>query len=332
MPRDLERTILAALAYFDIFDRPLTERELMRFLWRPPVIPIGVSEANEADESLQQLVARNSIETKHGYFFLPGRLAIITVRERAVREVEKKLAIAARACRKLRWIPFLRAVFVCNTVAAGCPEHGSDVDVFIIVQHGRLWLTRLLATLFLSLFGLRRRGGKITNRICLSFYITDNALNLSPIALSSIQPAPNPSFLIPQPDIYLIYWLAQLIPVYDPSDTLKKLQDVNQWARQCLPQSFKPYALRADLRVSDSGASHRFKRAIEKIWAGRYCDLMEAQAKTIQQMRMNQRTKELEDGRTTGVVVNDDMLKFHENDRREEFRQLWIKRLQQLGL
>lgn len=332
MQGELEQSVLATLAYFDIFDYPLTANEISRYLWQYPntISPDGLSKA------LNESVVRHALETLHGYFFLPGRGALIAIRERAVREVERKLAIAARACRKLRYLPFLQAVFVCNTVAAGRPDADSDIDVFVVIRRGRLWLTRLLATLLLSLCGLRRHGKKITNRICLSFYITDTALNLSPIALSPPPERPESSgragISISSPDIYLVYWLAQLVPIYDPNDTLKKIHEANRWAVPYAPHAFHPYTLRTDLRVDDTRISCGFKRAFEIMWNGAYGNLIELQAKGFQKARMklNEKTKEpaspagrRKNGRTSHVIVNDTMMKFHENDRREEFKTRW---------
>ena len=44
------------------------------------------------------------------------------------------MKIANRAVEKIRWVPFLRAIFVCNTLAGPGLKEESDIDVFIITR------------------------------------------------------------------------------------------------------------------------------------------------------------------------------------------------------
>ena len=55
-----------------------------------------------------------------------------------------------------------------------CPEKkNSDIDLFIVASAKHLWLVRLLVSLITQIKGLRHNN-KIDNRLCLSFYTTDN--------------------------------------------------------------------------------------------------------------------------------------------------------------
>lgn len=303
----LKGSIIKTLAYFDIFEHPLTKEELYRALWKGERVDF-----NDFVIALEASVDSGGTHEKWSYYFLPLHQKFVETRRRRTPIVEHKMAVARKGIRKLRWIPFVRTVFVCNTVAAGHPDPASDIDVFIVVRHGRLWLTRFLATVVLSLFGLRRHGKKITDRICLSFYVTDQALNLEPIAL------------LPS-DIYLVYWIAQLVPVYDPDHLYDEMQRVNQWARAyvAMPPS---YDLLKRWRVDDTKISYALKGIFEKMWEGRYGDLLESQAKGFQAARMKAR-ENMRGGASSHVIINDTMMKFHENDRREQYREEWINRV-----
>lgn len=304
----MKDAIIKTISYFDIFNTPLTREEIFRWLW----------ENNNTDykkyiAELDSLATQKIIEHKNGYYFLPGRVDTIEIRERTIPYVEKKMAIAVRACNKLRFVPFLEAVFVCNTVAGGGVKENSDIDVFIIIKKGRLWLSRFLSTILLTAFRLRRNKTKITDKICLSFYATDDNLDLSKIA-------------IPQPDVYLAYWIDNLIPVYDPQNFRRKIIEENKWAHKYLPNAFDDFDTLHRWLVTDSKPSGIWRTFFEKSWRGTYGDLVEKQAKEIQGIKMKLNITNANKPDNVGVIITDSMLKFHENDRREYFKNEWIKK------
>jgi len=305
----MTNSIIKTLAYFDIFDTPLTREELYRWAWESPI-----GNFTEFIKNLDALSAQKTISGKDGFYFLPGRTEIIARRERAVSIVEKKMRIARRAARKLRWVPFVAAVFVCNTVALGGVKKSSDIDVFIIIKASRLWLARLLTAFVLSMVGLRRNRKKITNKICLSFYATDDTLNLEPIKI-----APN--------DIYLIYWLDNLIPIYDPTNLHKKIMEANGWAKKYLPHAFLPYRTLPRWRADDTRLSRLWRGFWERAWAGVYGGLLETQARAAQKTKMKLNFARAQNHGGPNVIITDSMLKFHENDRREYFKKMWEEKV-----
>lgn len=312
MNTHLEQSILKTLAYFDIFKHPLTREELYSFLWGYH----GNLGMAEFSLQLENLIGRG-VDYKWGYYFLSGKSELVEKRRRSILEIEKKMKIAKRAIKKIRWVPFVRAVFVCNTTAASTASESSDIDVFIITRQGRIWLARFLVTTILSIFGLRRTDKKINNRICLSFYLSDNHLNLKDVAIE-------------KPDIYLMYWLAQLIPVFDPSNIYKKIKSQNKWVLNFVPRAFGKYTLLNRWKVEEGGFSKAVNNFFEKVWGTAYGDFLESQAKTIQLNKMKKNLTSVQGEPDTRVVVSDSMLKFHENDRRVEYKQCWIDRIKDL--
>lgn len=323
MNERIQQSVFQTLAYFDIFDYPLTREEVRRFLYDADNTDSNVADFDFLShlEQLEQLQPHTTgaqgkhIQYKDGFYFLPGREDTIAARQGKVKIVEQKMKIAVKGIKKIRWVPFVRAVFICNTVAGAVVEENSDTDVFIVTRAGRIWLARALATVVLSLFRLRRTKRKIKNRICLSFYVTDDNLNLEKIAIED--------------DVYLKYWLAQLIPVYDPDNLLLQVQTANQWVKKNLPNAFVPFVPISRWCVKDSKISIRIKKLLEKVWGGSYGDLMEAQARGMQKARMSLNFMSVQNAPDTRVVVNDKMLKFHEGDRREEYRGRWRKKVEE---
>ncbi len=312
MADQLQKSILQTLAFWDIFDQPLTKEELYHRLFNTDNTDFRIEYTNFFQQ-LEQLEPLPQFEHKDGFYFLPGRAKIVDIRQLKVKLIEQKMKIARRGIKKLSKIPFVRAVFVCNTVAMGIVDEDSDIDVLIIVRKGRIWLARFLATLTLSLFGLRRTKTKIKNKICLSFYLTDDSLNLEKIAIKD--------------DLYLIYWLDSLVPIYDPENLQQSVLKANSWVKKYLLNGLRGYV---ETRLIAS-IPQRIKKLLEKMWGGGYGDLIEKQAKGIQQAKMKMNYQSVQNENDTRVVVSDNMLKFHETDRREEYKRMWIERCEKIS-
>lgn len=307
----LKQSLTQTLSYFDLFSCPLTEEELYRYLWNPQE-PISFDTFTRRLETFAESKEKN-FEKSGSYFFLPGREEIIAQRERRVWYVEKKLKIAERGAKLLRFLPFVKAFFVCNQIQIGVTQK-SDIDVLIVAQRGHLYLTRFVITLLFGLFRLRRGKKKVTDRLCLSFYVTDDALDFT-------------SLQVGEPDIYFTHWLATLIPVYDPQNYLQKFFDANEWATKKIPSAFR-VPLLTKWSIQDKHLSLFFKKFFEKLLRTQYGDKLEAWTKKFQLKHMQKNTDSVQN-KDTRVVVSDTLLKFHENDRRELFREEWQKRYTQ---
>ncbi len=315
MDRELKRAILKTLAYFDTFDFPLTVEEVYHWLWtyEKPVSLVVVR------DGLMDLVSDGKIEQKNSFFCFIGRASIIRMRQFAIPLIEEKMRIAKKAARILRCIPFLDAVYVCNTVAGSIPHEQSDIDVFIIIQPGRLWLTRAMTTVLLSIFRYRRTQTSVHNKICLSFYVTHDHLNLEDIQSGS-------------PDIYLAYWIDQLIPVYDPTGVMAHILKKNTWGKKWVPHAYTEERMYPSWEVKDTSFSRIVRLGLEKIIGFVGVSVLEEKARYVQKKKMDGNIHSLQDLPDSRVVVSDTMLKFHENDRRNYFRQRWIDRCFELHI
>jgi len=301
----LEQSIVKTLSYFDLFDHPLTKEELYNYLWQPPVVGYG--------EFLEMV--SDIHDSKHGYYFLPNRQEIVEIRRKKLIAVEEKMKKAFKAAKKIRSVPFLRAIFVCNTVASEQADAESDIDFFIITKTKRIWLTRFFTNLILRLSGLRSYGNRIKNKVCLSFYVDSENLNLSDLRICN-------------EDVYLIYWLHQLVPIYDPDNFHEKLLLANQWTKKYLFNINNKQILSTHrFRVDNSKIGLYWKKIWEKMWKGAYGNIVEAQAKAIQWSKLKLSLKEKAKTDDKSVVIKEGMLKFHENDRRTHYFEAWKSKI-----
>ena len=298
----LKKSAAKTLSFFDCFDHPLTLNELHQQLWNHK---IDYDELLDQEENLREF-----FDNKDSYFCLNDRKEIINKRQERVKISKKKLDIAKKAAKKLRWIPFLRSVFICNTLALGSVDEESDIDFFIVAEENRVWLVRFFANIILKLFGLRVNGNKKSDKICLSFFTSENSLGLSEVTID-------------RPDVYLIYWINQLLPLYDPYNFYQKIQRKNQWIQDYLPNIKIEKRTTGRLKVEDSKLSKLWKKIMETVWSGGYGNQIDTQTKKIQEMKLKGffGNDYKSDGKN--VILKKNIIKLHKNDRRKEYKNKW---------
>ncbi len=221
--------------------------------------------------------------------------------------IAQKMKKARKAGRLLRCIPFVKMVAVCNTLSAGHPKKSSDIDFFIIIEEGRLWIGRLLVTGWMQLWGMRRHGKNVSDHICLSFYITQSAGDLSKVAIEN--------------DVYMKFWIGNLLPLWSRDGALQHFFRNNQWAMGEFPQRLEPLPL----DQKPTPLPIKIFEIVSFFGVGKILDSL---AKKIQKKRII--SKDLQRSISTAVVVNDTMLKFHEKDTRVAVRDRWLAKLNQL--
>ena len=301
MPMTTDSAILATIAYFDIFDFALTPEEIFSFLWKDKV------ELVDCYGSLHRLTNNQTLETKDSFYFLPGRSSTVRRRQESVMPTEERLRRAKFGARLISWLPFVRAVFVCNSVAAEMAGEKSDIDFFVVTGAGRLWLARFCTNIILKIFRLRTNAEHSAGHICLSFFASENNLNLAPWRVAS-------------DDVYLAIWLRQLYPLYDPGQKiLRKIQTENAWVMEFLPNAdFEMCNLFSSVIArSDEGTTKQSSRGI-------LGNFLESQLKNFQWANLRPNIKEKAKAGGVDIVLNDGILKFHENDAPLGIREKWL--------
>ena len=300
----MKQAILKTICYFDQFDQPLTREELRTNLWG--------SESGNVDDFLSELFREGSVETKEGFYFLSGRSSLVDERRRRSVILGQKMRIAKRAAKLLKVVPFLKATFLCNQPTVGISED-SDIDTFIVTAENRIWTARFFTIALLGLFGLRIKGEHSKDKICLSFFATEKHLDLSQIRITA-------------PDIYMTYWIAHLVPIYDPSGMQQRIMKQNTW-REKFAANAEPHLSSHCWRVNEK--QNTLQVIAEWFLKGRVGERIEKLLKKIQLKKIRGKNITLNDSQHR-VVVSDTMLKFHENDRRAIIQQRWYDRTSKL--
>lgn len=286
--------VYAALAFFDLFDYPLTFDELKRYVIGVPV----------DDQSLGELLKHDRhISFQDGYYFLAGRDTNVIERDRRSKIAERFWIRLNRYLPFIRLVPFVKMVAVCNTLAFGSPTGQSDIDLFIVAKRGRIFMVRTFSTVLFHLLGVRRHGKKVAGRFCLSFFVADDALDLTPIRTDDH-------------DVYLPYWMATLRLVYG-REAYHQFMARNQWLKDYFsvtPQPHQPWKKGAVLSV--------FGKFLELVLGGKLGDRIELKLSQKHHNRHSLRKNDLGSG--SSVVVSDHMLKYHNIDRRSNFTERFM--------
>lgn len=204
----LERDIVQAVTYADVFDFPLTAPEIRRSLRSAATIS-DVQAALSGPRLVPAILGQ-----RQGYYFLVGRAGIIDVRQRRTRASAKLWPQAHHFGRQLARLPFVRMVAVTGALAVDNSEADDDIDYLVITAPSRLWLTRALAIL------LVKHAARQGVLICPNYFLSERALALA------------------EQDLFAAHELAQMVPLAG-FDVYQRMLVLNSWAASYLPNAFE---------------------------------------------------------------------------------------------
>lgn len=288
----LRDALLATLCYSDIFDYPLSDAEVSRWLAFVPRSP---------RRSISSLHIPGT-ERREGFWYLSGRSRLVVMRKKRAAWAKEKWAIARGVGRFLRLIPSLALVGVTGGLAMDNAGEGDDIDFFCITAPRTLWISRLLATLCVTVLGRRRRPGdiKVRNKICLNMFMTSDALGVVPH----------------ERDLFSAHEVLQMRPVWQRGTVYGQFLQKNQWVKMYLPNAWE-----------DTYQGSSSKRE-QSIFFWNICIGMlrsfEPLARWGQRVYMNHRR--------TNEVISDTVLRFHPHDARGWIKEKLGKRLGRLNI
>ncbi len=162
----VERAVVRAVAYGDVFDWPLTPGEVHRYL------PVRAT-PGQVDAALGALSGdARAIERPSGYVTLAGRSALVETRRRREATSRALWPQAVRYARVLGSLPFVRMVAVTGSLAVNGASDDADVDYLVVTTDGRLWLSRALA------MGVVRAASLRHVRLCPNYLLTRSAMSI----------------------------------------------------------------------------------------------------------------------------------------------------------
>ena len=289
---NLQKSIYLTLSYFDLFDYPLSKEEL--FSWVFSNTP-----TDDFDHQLQGLLEDKRIEFKDNFYFLPTRSGTIQTRKERYLISLRKIRKARYIAGLLRFIPGLRMIAICSNLGYFNADAKADIDLFIVAQPGKIWTVRFWSTFLMKILGQRPNKRTIKNKICLSYYVTSDNLNLEHTRVNN-------------PDTHLTYLISQYLPMYNQDNTWQKFCQANIWINNYLP-NFDFNNITTEYCLSPSFLF------IKKIVEVSVASFEEGMYKKIQKKIMPKQLKLAAQADNNKVIISDKMLKLHLNDKREEY-------------
>ncbi len=246
----VEVGILKTMLYYDIFDYPLTEDEILRSNSRP------IDEYESLNEELEYLVSAEMLFKIQGFYLLHPKTELVERRLRGNHLAEKKMKLAIRIGRWIGSFPFVTAVMLSGSLSKGYMDQQSDIDYFIITQPGRLWLARTLLVLFKRLFLLNSH-----KYFCVNYFLDSHHLEIE------------------DKNIFTATEIVTLIPAYNPDLYFKFIQN-NQWVREFYP-NFPPRTASSNL----NGSKVLVKKVLQFVLDNRIGDRLDGYFREITNRR-----------------------------------------------
>src|SRR4030095_7660547 len=160
-----ESCILRILAYFDIFQYPLTKKEIKQFL------PDFFSDA-KLESSLPSMILNKTVFLHSDFYSLHDNPLLAYRRKDGNLRAKKLIPRAYSIGNFLYRFPFVRAIAISGSLSKDFAEENADIDFFIITKANRLWIARTIMHLFKKLTFITGHQ----HYFCMNYYIDEKAL------------------------------------------------------------------------------------------------------------------------------------------------------------
>ena len=201
----LAKSIVKTLAYYDIFNYPLTKEEIYACSNTKGDTKTSVF------EELEVLVGLGIVYKCDKFYSINHNSQLIPKRIEGNKRAIKKMITARLFSKFISHFPFVRSVLLSGSISKGYMDEKSDIDYFIITAPNRLWIARILLVFFKKMFLLNSY-----KLFCINYFISTSQLEIE------------------EKNIYTAIELATLIPMYG-ADVYSDLYDSNQWIKTYLP-------------------------------------------------------------------------------------------------
>jgi hypothetical protein len=201
----LAKSIIKTLAYYDIFNYPLTKEEIY-----------FCSNTNGDTETLvfkelDVLVDSGIVYKSDKFYSINHSSHLIPKRIEGNKRAIKKMKTARLFSKFISHFPFVRGVFLSGSISKGYMDEKADIDYFIITAPNRLWIARLLLVFFKKIFLFNSY-----KFFCINYFISTSELEIE------------------EKNIYTAIEFATLVPMYG-ADIYNDLYESNQWIKTYVP-------------------------------------------------------------------------------------------------
>jgi predicted nucleotidyltransferase len=225
----IKENILASVAYFDMFDYPLTSAEIFLFMKTRCA-------HCDFEEALRHLVIDGLVYRLEKFYSLKNDRQLINRRNNGSAKAAELIEVAGRVSELLIKFPFVRGIAISGSLSKNFADDDSDIDLFIITAKNRLWIARTLMHAFKKLTFLVNKQ----DYFCMNYYIDEEELEII------------------EKNIYTAIEVVTLIPLQG-DNAFEHFYAANQWTQCYLPNKI--------MRLSSARALKKSfaKRLIETV-------------------------------------------------------------------
>lgn len=166
--RACDAAIEKTLAYRAVFKYPLSQYQLYTYLISKKSFSMDFFK-----KELSKMVKKDYIESKDNVYFSKSIRPVSW--ELRVRYSSESLQKNNPIFKLISSIPWVKLIGVTGSVAAYNADRNSDIDMFIITEKNRVWITRGLVALILRQLGKYATSGE-AGKICPNLFIDETAL------------------------------------------------------------------------------------------------------------------------------------------------------------
>jgi predicted nucleotidyltransferase len=201
----IKENILETLAYFDLFDYPLTRAEIYLFLKSKHNYEVF-------DDALKCLLDGGIIHQFDKFYTLKNNHHLIVRRIDGNKKAAELIKVAEKVGKLLICFPYVRGIAISGSLSKNFADEHSDIDLFIITAKNRLWISRTIMHCFKKLTFLVNKE----HLFCMNYYIDEDQL------------------VIAEKNIYTAIEVGTLIPLQGDI-VFEKFYAENLWTRDFLP-------------------------------------------------------------------------------------------------
>jgi hypothetical protein len=205
-PLKLRQSILKVLAYFDLFNYPVSKNEIIFFLDEKNI------PAQDITNALNELINRQCIFRYDGFYALKDNAELVQRRIEGNNNAQLLLPVGKKVSRFLFQFPFARGIGISGSLSKNFAAENDDIDYFIIAKANRLWIARTFMHLLKKLSFLNDKQ----HLYCMNYFIDETAMEIA------------------EKNIFTAMELITLLPVCG-NGTMDKFFKTNNWVNAYYP-------------------------------------------------------------------------------------------------
>ncbi len=316
---EIQKDILRTLAFYDVFEIPMTGEEIHLVTCNSKLVTRNPSPVSlvEIQKTLSAMLLEGALEREEVFYCLKGRRAIVKQRKMRYPESLRKLLKSQKWIRLLHKLPFVRNIYFAGSVAMQNARVESDIDLVIVSKQGRVWSSRFFVNSVLAVLSMRVHGRHWVGRNLLAY-----GLRLFGYDGGTVDQTRGTNTLC------TAFFIDESV---EPKTVLPDDRQFQFWVERWMPIQVEsmPRTSPIHLEVARGRKVHKVKRLFEMIvsiipervfrWG---------QEKVLMPRQLRERAK----AGNGDVVLGDSVIKLHLVDRRREYEDAYLDRLQTLGI